>query len=77
MQIYDSPESDLKLNDVFEFVGVLMFDSEPATEKDDTDECSNGFCEDALTQLPPSKVLLQFTVTDAMCFIIEPQIYFA
>lgn len=47
IQIYDSPESDLKLNDVFEFIGVLTFDQ---------DELSNGFSEDVLVHLPPNKV---------------------
>lgn len=28
LQIYDSLESDLKLNHVFEFIGVLTFDNE-------------------------------------------------
>ena len=55
MQIYDSPESDLKLNDVFEFIGVLTLDSELQADKDH-DELSNGFCEDALVHLPPNKV---------------------
>jgi hypothetical protein len=58
IQIYDSPESDLKLNDVFEFIGVLTFDSEVPVDKDDHDELSNGFSEDALAHLPPNKVLL-------------------
>lgn len=57
VKIYDSPESDLKLNDIFEFVGVLTFDPEVAVDKDDTsDELLNGFYEDALVHLPPSKV---------------------
>ncbi|KAL4325514.1 hypothetical protein GQ457_11G010060 [Hibiscus cannabinus] len=56
VKIYDSPESDLKLNDVFEFIGVLTFDSELAVEKDDNDELSNSFCDDALVHLPPNKV---------------------
>ncbi|KAK9282820.1 hypothetical protein L1049_011043 [Liquidambar formosana] len=56
VKIYDSPESELKLNDVFEFVGVLTFDSELTVDKDDSDELSNGFCEDVLVHLPPTKV---------------------
>ncbi|GMY08375.1 mini-chromosome maintenance complex-binding protein [Fagus crenata] len=56
VKIYDSPESDLKLNDVFEFIGVLTFDSEVPVDKDDHDELSNGFSEDALAHLPPNKV---------------------
>ena len=57
MQIYDSPESEVKLNDVFEFIGVLTFDSEPEVEKDENDELSNGFHDDALVHFPPNKVL--------------------
>ncbi|KAE7996497.1 hypothetical protein FH972_001212 [Carpinus fangiana] len=55
VKIYDSPESDLKLNDVFEFIGVLTLDSELQADKDH-DVISNGFCEDALVHLPPNKV---------------------
>ncbi|XP_034704304.1 mini-chromosome maintenance complex-binding protein [Vitis riparia] len=54
VKIYDSPESDLKLNDVFEFVGVFTFDPELVV-KDDTDEFSD-LCDDVLADLPPSKV---------------------
>lgn len=57
MQIYDSPESELKLNDVFEFIGVLTFDSEHAVEKNDNDELSTSFFDDELVHLPPNKVL--------------------
>ncbi|KAE8706458.1 Mini-chromosome maintenance complex-binding protein [Hibiscus syriacus] len=56
VKIYDSPESDLKLNDVFEFIGVLTFDLEFAVEKDDNDELSNGLYDDALVHMPPNKV---------------------
>ncbi|KAA8533987.1 hypothetical protein F0562_031504 [Nyssa sinensis] len=56
VKIYDSPESDLRLNDVFEFVGVLTFDPEYVVDKDDPDDLANGFCEDSLVHLPPSKV---------------------
>uniref|UniRef100_A0A5B7BBM3 Putative mini-chromosome maintenance complex-binding protein n=1 Tax=Davidia involucrata TaxID=16924 RepID=A0A5B7BBM3_DAVIN len=56
VKIYDSPESDLKLNDVFEFVGILTFDPEHAVDKDNPDELANSICEDALAHLPPSKV---------------------
>lgn len=56
VKIYDSPDSDLKLNDVFEFVGVLAFDSELTVDKDNSDEFSNGLCEDVLVHLPSSKV---------------------
>ncbi|XP_059627903.1 mini-chromosome maintenance complex-binding protein isoform X2 [Cornus florida] len=56
VKIYDSPESNMKLNDVFEFVGVLTFDPEFTVEKDDLDYLANSFCEDALAHLPPRKV---------------------
>ncbi|XP_010252100.2 PREDICTED: mini-chromosome maintenance complex-binding protein-like isoform X1 [Nelumbo nucifera] len=55
VKIYDSPESDLKLNDVFEFVGVFTFNPELSVHIDESDEFSNGL-EDALVHLPPSKV---------------------
>lgn len=59
MQIYDTPESELKLNDVFEFVGLLTFDPKLATEDNACNELLNGLCEeDALVHLPPSKVLI-------------------
>lgn len=60
MQIYDTPESELKLNDVFEFVGLLTFDPKLAAEDDTCDE----LCEDALVHLPPSKVLIH------ICFFL-------
>ncbi|GLT88512.1 hypothetical protein SLE2022_065350 [Rubroshorea leprosula] len=56
VKIYDSPESELKLNDIFEFIGVLTFDSEPEAEMSDYDEISNSFSDDALIHLPPNKV---------------------
>lgn len=56
VKIYDSPESELKLNDVFEFFGVLTFDSELPSEKVDQDEFSNGLCDDVSVNLPPNKV---------------------
>lgn len=56
LKIYDSPESELKLNDVFEFIGVLTFGSEPTAETNDYDEISNGISDDALVHLPPNKV---------------------
>lgn len=54
-QIYDSPESELKLNDIFEFVGILA--SDPELEEDNADnDLSNEFCEDPLRHFPPNKV---------------------
>ncbi|XP_047334713.1 mini-chromosome maintenance complex-binding protein [Impatiens glandulifera] len=56
VKVYDSAECDLKLNDVFEFVGVLTFDSEPPVEEGNNDELMGIFCDDASGHLPPSKV---------------------
>ncbi|OVA19671.1 Mini-chromosome maintenance complex-binding protein [Macleaya cordata] len=56
VKIYDSPESELKLNDVFEFVGVFTFDPELMVHEDGSDEFSSGLCEDTLVHLPPNKV---------------------
>ncbi|CAL5347863.1 unnamed protein product [Camellia sinensis] len=53
--VYDSLEADLKLNDVFEFVGVLTFDLEPSVDKDDSDEFTSTLCKDELSHSPPSK----------------------
>ncbi|OIW20034.1 hypothetical protein TanjilG_31952 [Lupinus angustifolius] len=55
VKIYDSPESELKLNDIFEFVGILTSDPELDEDNEDGD-LSNGFCEDPLHNFPPSKV---------------------
>ncbi|KAI7738486.1 hypothetical protein M8C21_016448 [Ambrosia artemisiifolia] len=53
VKIYDTPESDLKLNDVLEFIGVLTFDTDVKT---DDHELENCFDQEELTNLPPSKV---------------------
>lgn len=39
--VYDYPESELKLNDIFEFVGILTYDLDL---RDDNEDCdlSNG-----------------------------------
>ncbi|KAK6932926.1 Mini-chromosome maintenance complex-binding protein [Dillenia turbinata] len=55
VKIYDTPESELKLNDVFEFVGVLTFDQESTVDNDCSDELS-GSSEDMLVHLPSNKV---------------------
>lgn len=49
------PESELKLNEVFEFVGILTFDPE-LREDNDNGDLSNGLCEDPLHHFPPNKV---------------------
>ncbi|XP_021769315.1 mini-chromosome maintenance complex-binding protein-like [Chenopodium quinoa] len=56
VKVYDSPESDLKLNEIFEFIGVLNYDPELALNKDESDMQSNDLYEDDLVQLPPSKI---------------------
>lgn len=56
VKIYDSPESDLKLNDVFEFIGVFTFDPEFPVDKNDNNDLESSLCDDTLTQMPPSKV---------------------
>ena len=71
VQIYDSPESELKLNDVFEFFGVLTFDSELPSEKVDQDEFSNGLCDDVSVNLPPNKVLTPVDLTSLLFCIYQ------
>ncbi|KAL0341215.1 UNVERIFIED_CONTAM: Mini-chromosome maintenance complex-binding protein [Sesamum radiatum] len=56
VKIYDFPESDLKLNDVFEFVGIFTFDPDLTVDRDENDELTDNFCEDTLIYLPPTKV---------------------
>ncbi|CAN4076304.1 unnamed protein product [Withania somnifera] len=56
VKIYDSPESDLKLNDVFEFIGVFTFHPEFPADKNDNNDLESSLCDDTLTQMPPSKV---------------------
>ncbi|XP_031132253.1 mini-chromosome maintenance complex-binding protein-like [Ipomoea triloba] len=56
VKIYDSLESDLKLNDIFEFIGVLAFDTDLSKEKEDNNNVESSLCEDVLVELPPSKV---------------------
>lgn len=56
VKIYDSPESDLKLNDVFEFIGVFTFDPEFPVDKNDNNDLESSLCDDTLTQMPPGKV---------------------
>ncbi|KAK4489326.1 hypothetical protein RD792_005130 [Penstemon davidsonii] len=57
IKIYDSPESDLKLNDVFEFVGIFTSDPDLVEDRDDNDELIDSFCEGALVHVPPTKVI--------------------
>lgn len=64
LQIYDMPESHLKLNDVFEFIGIYTFDPELAGHKDNSDDLMYDLFEDPMAHLPPSKVsqLIMFTL---------------
>ncbi|CAJ1974554.1 unnamed protein product [Sphenostylis stenocarpa] len=55
VKIYDSSESEVKLNDIFEFVGILTSDPELQEDNEDCD-LSNGFSEDPLRHFPPNKV---------------------
>lgn len=56
VKVYDSPESEFKLNDIFEFIGVYTFAPEHITDEDYYGEFFNNFCEDVATHFPPSKV---------------------
>ncbi|CAL9123278.1 unnamed protein product [Musa textilis] len=56
VKIYDMPESHLKLNDVFEFIGIYTFDPELAGHKDNSDDLMYDLFEDPMAHLPPSKV---------------------
>ncbi|KAJ6831676.1 mini-chromosome maintenance complex-binding protein [Iris pallida] len=56
VKVYDMPESNLKLNDVFEFIGIYTFDPQLAVHKDANDDPMYDLMEDVLDHLPPSKV---------------------
>ncbi|XP_022939853.1 mini-chromosome maintenance complex-binding protein-like [Cucurbita moschata] len=56
VKVYDTVESELKLNDVFEFIGVITLGTEQKAEKDDHDEFSDGLSEDLSVQFPPDMV---------------------
>uniref|UniRef100_A0A3Q7HN21 Mini-chromosome maintenance complex-binding protein n=1 Tax=Solanum lycopersicum TaxID=4081 RepID=A0A3Q7HN21_SOLLC len=61
LKIYDSPESDLNLNDFFEFIGVLTFDTEFSVDKNvDNDFMGYLGYDDTQTQMPPTKYILLF-----------------
>ncbi|XP_058753101.1 mini-chromosome maintenance complex-binding protein-like [Vicia villosa] len=55
VKIYDTPESELRLNDIFEFVGILTSDLELQDDCEDRD-LLNGLSEDPLHHFPPNKV---------------------
>lgn len=56
MQIYDCPENELKLNDVYEFIGVLTLTHDVTMDKHDNNEFSNDFFEEELVHSLPDKV---------------------
>uniref|UniRef100_A0A0D9Y3R1 Mini-chromosome maintenance complex-binding protein n=1 Tax=Oryza glumipatula TaxID=40148 RepID=A0A0D9Y3R1_9ORYZ len=56
VKVYDMPESQVKLNDVSEFIGVYTFDPELAAPSDNSDDIMFDLMEDVTAQLPPSKV---------------------
>ncbi|KAK4799680.1 hypothetical protein SAY86_025045 [Trapa natans] len=56
VKIYNSSESEVKLNDVFEFIGVLTFDHDHQGNVSEMDELADDFCEDVSTQFPAAKV---------------------
>lgn len=56
VKVYDMPESQVKLNDVAEFIGVYTFDPELAAPSDNSDDIMFDLIEDVTAQLPPSKV---------------------
>jgi hypothetical protein len=66
LQIYDMPESQVKLNDVIEFIGVYTFDPELAAPSDNPDDIMLDLMEDVIVQLPPSKV----------CIYIVPEVMY-
>ncbi|KAK3163975.1 hypothetical protein QOZ80_1AG0010920 [Eleusine coracana subsp. coracana] len=56
VKVYDMLESQVKLNDVVEFIGVYTFDPELAAPTDNPDDIMLDLMEDVTAQLPPSKV---------------------
>ncbi|XP_072984466.1 mini-chromosome maintenance complex-binding protein [Typha latifolia] len=56
VKVYDMPESQLKLNDVVEFIGIYTFDPDLVVHKDDSNDMMCDFIEDVAADLPPSKV---------------------
>nr|GEV83084.1 hypothetical protein [Tanacetum cinerariifolium] len=56
VKIYDTPESDLKLNDVFAFIGVLAFDTDVKDDKCGENKLVNCFDKEESVNLPSRKV---------------------
>jgi Mini-chromosome maintenance replisome factor len=59
-EVYDMPESQFKLNEVVEFIGIYTFDPDiiASNNNDDVDDDMMifNFMDDVATHLPPSKV---------------------
>lgn len=56
-QVYDTPENNLNLNDVIEFIGIYTFDPEPAEDDDvDPNYPTFEFMEDVTDHISPTKV---------------------
>ncbi|KAK9167966.1 hypothetical protein Syun_000106 [Stephania yunnanensis] len=56
VKVYDTMESDVKLNDVFEFIGVFTYNPELMIQMDESDEVPHDLYEESLVHLPPNKV---------------------
>ncbi|XP_078177648.1 E2F target protein 1 (ETG1) [Carex rostrata] len=59
VKVYDTPESQFKLNEVVEFIGIYTFEPEliASNNKEDVDDdMMFDFMDDLATHLPPSKV---------------------
>lgn len=56
VQIYDSADSEIKLNEIFEFIGVFTFDHDIKVNNDEDNDLSDDLCEDVSAQLPLNKV---------------------
>lgn len=67
LQIYDSSDSEVKLNDVFEFVGVFTFDNDDQVNVSEKDELADDFCEDVAAQFPTNKVMISCWHSDTLC----------
>ncbi|KAF3790319.1 Mini-chromosome maintenance complex-binding protein [Nymphaea thermarum] len=56
VKMYDEPNCDLKLNDVYEFIGIFTFNPELVSYTNGNDDFADDLCENVSTQFPPSKV---------------------
>ncbi|KAK4766274.1 hypothetical protein SAY87_007916 [Trapa incisa] len=56
VKIYDSSNSEVKLNDVFEFAGVFTFDYDHQGDVSEMDELADDFSEDVSARFPTIKV---------------------